>query len=1302
MLKREGGGRKANHPVHPILLIMLVLIIPVILPLINAVTGGYSTTSPFSCGANCNNGYELSGYNATYCYNNAVYCYNTIDTCRDGSNYNFEFVNNMCVESLNGSNFTGGYRINVTVEVDCDSDGDTMTISYHNGSAFRVIQDDTCSVAAMVNKTYSFVLDNIAGNHTVRAVIVYNGGTQMLCGYNYDSTFSDTDDVTFYVNQGQDTTNPKVTDVSPGSGTAFNQSYGMIVVISANITDNYNISTAQALIEWGSYNQTLNLSLVSGNNYSANLTNITELTRYNVTITANDTSGNSNNTETTYFTINSTTNITITSPTNRQVLQYGDVNLRFTIEAGYNTDTVMYSIDGGANTTVTDKLSPGFNQSDQNGTIGEADSAYANLSMSFIPDENLSTDSVALRLRRNGSGTAGSQIQVRTDSGGSPSNTILATGNITNSSVSTSYSFVNLTLNITVNLTENTTYWLFLTPNGSATDFYTWEASNDGLYGNGNYSNNASLDLLFIVYDKYKYNTTLTNVSKGTHEIIIYANSTTMSDIKSQLTHFRIDNTAPNIRTVNYNPNTTAGMDPNLVINVSTNITDQLVISQVLLQYKQSNASTFTNTSTQNISGLYKGNFTPTQQNNWTFRVYAIDNSNNTAYSSNITVNVSYEYSWNITPTYINTTSAFLNNNVSVENITFNNTADINLTFNISKTSATVPDIYFNNTEGSLVFNVSPGNTVVIEVIATGRGIELEQEIGLSLDPMQPNAIPDSRSINFTFISYVSGPYLDVDITEYDSSVTQGQARVKLTATIINVGNESANNVSVNWGLPNNWNPKTNLTANYTTLGVGQQVSFTRYVDIGSNAATGSQTIQINVNCSEGEDDYDQRSVTVVSSGSPGQTPPGSGGGGGGYFPKKVVNLDIIMVGEVELERGTSYQSYVLLNNTGDYDLENISISLEGFSSIHYKVTPNTMSKLESNSSKYVNLHIDIPGYFSGGKHQTSLVVNAFVDNAWKEFRKDLMIVVLTEDKEEASECFEKAKEKLDQLESTGINTAVLNQKLIEARKDYNTKDYVSANNKCRSIIKEAELALKLRKKIDIIGQTYNELEKDIPELAELIELARDAFEREDYMLASKRTEEAEFLVNLKEKEIQQALSYRWLSIRKNLVQIVSAIIILIIIGVFVHSSRNLNIVTRKINALEGRKEGVKDKIKETQKKYFVRKQMSRRAYSKEMGYHRRSLAEIEKKKHDLKLKRLKIIKGRNLNDLQKGKKEAEEHRKELHKKYYIEKSIDKKTFKSLNSNLDRIIEDFERRIGLKKKAGKASKIAKNRRVKRK
>ncbi len=1287
--------RETAKPSHytPVLIALGVVIIIsmslfVLIPAISALTGYFSTTSPFSCGANCSGGYELSGHDENYCYNNPIDCYNTIDECRDGSNYNYEFVNNIFVTSLNGTNFTGGHTVNVTVEFDCDGDGDEITIVYHNGTSFRAIADDTCAVSELVNKSYSFVLDDIEDNHTVRAIITYDGVEGMLCGYDYETLFTDNDDVTFFVNQGPDTEKPSVADVSPAQGTIYNQTYGLSITISANVTDNYEVNRAQALIQWDSFNYTADLSLTSGSIYTANFTNITELTRYNVTILAYDTSNNLNNTGTTYFFINSTTNITITAPTSRQVLAYESLNLRFAINSDYNTDKATYSIDGGANTTVSDKLSTGFSQADQDEAIGEPDNAYNNLSMSFKPNEDMNVEVVAISLKRNGSGTVSSQLQLRTDDIGTPSGTVLAFGNITNASVSADYALVNITLNTTVSLTANTTYWLFLAPNGSATDFYTWEASNEGLYANGNYSNNHSLDLLFVAYDKYKYNASVSGIEKGTHYLIIHANSTTQNSIKSQLILFRIDDAPPTINSMGYTPNTTVLMDPNTMINVSSNITEELTIAEALLQHKKSNESEFTNTTMQSSGSIYTANFTPDSESNWSFRIYARDNSNNSAYSNNITINVSYEYSWNSTPSSFNTTSAFLNTNTTVGNITINNTADFEFTFNISKTPSTVPSIYFNSTEGNIIFNLSSGSTTTIQVTATGQSIESEQAVGIKIDPSQSNAAPDYSFANFTLVSYVSGSYLSVSITEYDSTVIQGQSRITLTASIINVGNESASNVSAYWTLPSGWTPKTNLTTSYATLGVGQQVSFTRYIDIDADAAIGSQSIRISINYSQNRSNYNEKSVDVSSSGeeeTPAPTRGGGGGGGGAIAIPKTTKLEINIPEEIEIERGGNQTITGALENTGTDDLKNLSLTLQGFPITHYKITPALLSELKVNATKPFSSYINVPEYFGSGKQKVTLVVRALADNAWKEFNKNMTLVVVTEDKAQAAECFEKASEDIKELESAGIAIARLNQKLDDAKKSYYSKDYVEANNLCKEILSNAGLAISVKERINSVSNAYSSLGKDVPELSELVKLSQEAFEREDYSLANQRAEQAELLLSLKEKEVQQTASYKLGVLRQYWKEMLVLGVILAIIGIFAYSSTSLGAVTRRIRALEEHHAVVKNKIKESQRKYFVKKVLPARLYAKEMEHHRSTIGDIEKKRHELKIKKLKIISGRTLHDLEKVRQEADEGKKELQRKYFVEKSVDKKTFKNLLLGFESIIQDIERRIALKK-----------------
>ncbi|MBW3001469.1 hypothetical protein KY341_06365, partial [Candidatus Woesearchaeota archaeon] len=254
------------------------------------------------------------------------------------------------------------------------------------------------------------------------------------------------------------------------------------------------------------------------------------------------------------------------------------------------------------------------------------------------------------------------------------------------------------------------------------------------------------------------------------------------------------------------------------------------------------------------------------------------------------------------------------------------------------------------------------------------------------------------------------------------------------------------------------------------------------------------------------------------------------------------------------------------------------------------------------------------------------------------------------------------------------------------AKRNYNIKNYADANNLCKQTLRDAELAFDLNDRIASIKKAYAELETDIPEIKELIQLMQEAFEREDFVLANTRAEQAEFLLSLKEKEIQQTLPYKWGLVRKYWVQITGVLIMLIIIGIFAYSSTNLKAVTKRIKNLEKHHGAVHNKIKEAQHKYFVKKALPSRLYKKEMEHHRNSLADIEKKKHELKIKRLKIISGRRLKDLEKTRQEADESKKELHRKYYVHKTIDKQTFHKLKLGFDKIIQDIEKRIELKKK----------------
>jgi hypothetical protein len=1287
-----------NSVIHNTLIVLLLCILFIVAwvslaPWINALTGNYSIISPFSCGANCIGGYELFGHTGNYCNNHPGECFNTIDSCKDGYDPQYERVENITITDLNGTSFAGGDLVNIDAYVQCSSDGDWLVFAYNNGSGFRAINEILCIIKAKVHRYYNFTLDQRTGNHTVRVAIAYAGVGGFVCGQDASyPQWSDTDDVTFFVQGPPDNESPSVTNPAPSPGETYEQQDTSEVLICADATDDYAIDAAFANISWDSGNELMQLedNEVIGT-YCANFINTSELGTYNVSFIVNDTSGNINDSVTTFFIIeNTAVNITVHSPAQGDVFAYGPMPFNFTLRRDYDVDAIFYSLDGGENTTIATRgINVSFTQPDADGATGENTTDYANLAMSFKPAENMSVNLASISLKRSGSGgTPDTQLQIRTDDSGQPSDTILAYGNITNSSVSAdNYFFINITLNTTLNFTENTVYWLVLTGNSIAPDFYSWESSDDGLYADGEYNNNAGLDLLFIVYDRYNFRTIIEGLSKEEHDIIVYANSTSTDPIYSPQITFSIDYTPPVFNEIIMAPDTDTAIDPGVTLSFTGNVTDDVAVQQVIIQYKKENDSDFQNATTTLTGDLFDGSITPDSEGIWIIRMTAWDTSDNIGAGDDLTLNITYEYTWSREPDSFDTTSSLLDTNATIGNIAITNTGDFVLNFNISKTASTIPSIYFNNTPDSILIDVNPGETSDVTVIATGQSIESEQTISILIDALTAQADPDYEYNNFTFISYVSGPYLNIGIIEYDASVAQGQVRIGLTARITNAGNETANNVSAYWSLPSGWSAKTNFTANYSTLGVGEQATFTRYVDVDSDAPAGDYNISVYVNCSEGKSDSDQRSVNVNSSdeGEPPVVIKKGGGGGGAALPAKITKLNIAFQNEVEIERGANKSMNGTLKNIGDTELKNIALSLEGFPLTHYKISPATFDQLKVNATEPFSLLLNIPEYFGSGKQEATLVVKALADNAWKEFTKNITIIVVTEDKASALACFEDASARISEMKSKGMSTATLSTKLEEANKDYESKDYPSANNLCNEILKNAELAAKVKGQLDTLGTGYASLGKEVPELEELIKLSQEAFEREDYVLASQRAEQAELLISMKEEEVQQTLSYKANFIKEHWNQIIPILILIVIIGIFVHSSASLSSIKQKITALESRKENIKNRVKENQHKYFSEKTISDRVYNREMEHYRSMLSEIEGKQSELELRKLKLVSGKTLSNLEKVRQEVEASKKELQRKYFVEKSIGKQTFKKLSIGFDNILQDIDKKIALKK-----------------
>ncbi|MBW2986217.1 hypothetical protein KY333_02490, partial [Candidatus Woesearchaeota archaeon] len=164
---------------------------------------------------------------------------NTIDACTDGASGTYltdESVENITVESLNGSYFRQGDTIRVNATFLCwNTANDNLNWVYTNtttapGWSVKAFTDP-CPVARpnFYQGSHTWTLDNNAGKHAVRIINQYNGNTATTCG---GGAYDDNDDVAFRV---YTRVPPNVTNLTPVANTTYDVNDN--VTVSARVED---------------------------------------------------------------------------------------------------------------------------------------------------------------------------------------------------------------------------------------------------------------------------------------------------------------------------------------------------------------------------------------------------------------------------------------------------------------------------------------------------------------------------------------------------------------------------------------------------------------------------------------------------------------------------------------------------------------------------------------------------------------------------------------------------------------------------------------------------------------------------------------------------------------------------------------------------------------------------------------------------------------------------------------------------------------------------------------------------------
>lgn len=1251
--------------------------------------GVFSTSPPVVCAENCTGGYEIYDNTPAFCDLNPINCFNTIDDCKDGSltidnvrqGSPYEWVNNITITNGNKTNFTGGDVIDISVSFKCDYTDDGVSFVYNNGTEWVNIFNANCVEDFIDDFTYSLTLDKINGNHSIRAVVAYLGPEGMVCGNDYDPMYSDTDDVSFFVYSDYETNPPIVSNPIPAVGTIFDFILPKTFVIKADIFDDMGIQNVTANISWANFTKTINLTKYLNNTYMGEFLNANITGRYNVSFTAIDINNNVNNSLATYFFFSDNNNITINSPINEEWYPLHSVVLDFFVDEGFEVMNSWYILNEN-NYTINPFTY--YNNISENTPIFINNSLGDNISQSFNLTGTMNLKKLILKAKRYGEGDNIS-IQLRNDSGGIPgaviSNIVFNTSNISNSSVEN----IEIMFDIPIKLYNETKYWIDVQQNSSNTSFLYLEINNAS-YLRGDLLLNPNLDILFVMYDAYRF---YENISIDiTNNLSAYANMSSSSIWSSPEIIFYVDEFGPEITDVLYAPLSQAELDPEKNINITAKITDMFNVSTAVLEYWASDNIKFNKTMYYD-SGLYKSNFTPISEDNWSFRIYSNDTLGNYFYSNSTMIEVNYEESYTVNLSLFNSTSGgILDNNISIGSIIIKNTGDLNISFDLDKSNTTIPKIYFDNLNTSS-FTLTSNSSYKTNITATTLTFQSESNIEIIITPAVNNSL-SSTIVSGKIISGVNGAYYIVSITKYDSDVTIGDSRIILEAEVINAGNETAKNTSLTWILPAGWTSKENISKNIGDLLVGQKYIFTINTNVGSTAPTGTKTITFTANNGT-INKSDSKSVNVVLASAPTTT---TKSGETKQVVSYVSQTSFVEIGtpeivinipsDIQMIRGENVSFNITLSNDESKNISNISIEMEGIPKEYSLIFPSVIPVLESKQNITLRVTLNPPLYYSEGTYNLVLKVKTIWKSKELVFDEPFIITVLEKDISDIFFCLDNASKSINLLKSQFFNVDKLNEYLETSKLSLVKKDYVGSKINCLKILELVSSAKNIKDGIEEIVDSSSFINSE--SFDESLNLVKNAFDDGDYELAASLIQDTQTLLQLNKERTSYKIRMLSETIKKYWVFIIAFFMTSMFLIYLMYSRFSIDHCKNNITKLGSEKELIHDLIKDLQKEHYSKKNISSNIYKTTMDKYLDMIAKINREQSQ-SLLRIYALQGKSKNDNVRKQFEMIKNLKEkLQKDYYQNKNINTDAYNKMLNEYNDALSSIEEGLKLESK----------------
>jgi hypothetical protein len=1102
----------------------------------------------------------------------------------------------------------GGITVNVST-VSTDVDGQEMTLwvcASAGATSAGCTGTEYCNDTNTTNVECTFTAELDSATHNWYAYI-YDASDEAAS--NNPQTGSYTTDVT----------SPTITIDSPINGVTYTQNS-----LTFTITVNEALTNA-----WYTINDTINISMSNTSLlvYTHSNTSIND-SNYNVTFWANDSYGNINQSSTIDFIINTIgvdntdPTITIWSPINNTYYQSATTLLNITVDEDLNW--AGYTNNSGQLNDLVQHSATNWNT-----TI---DFAEGELNLTFYANDTSDNQ-------------ASEDIKVYVDLINPYIIGFVCDDNINDS----------LNITCTANFTD-TVSLNYAIIGYNATGIYQ-NSSQISLFGT---SGNAS-----FVIDNAD-----TDPGNFTAEVYVYdssgrSNTTTIGVNIS-------DDTFPTTGNISYIPNTTDELDPDQQINVSADITEDYSISTVVLMYQNTTDTDWTVVSMTNTSATnYNASFTPAN-GTWTFAINATDTHGNQNISDNITIVVANETSVNVSTTITAIKSYIVSElaeNSSLGDVILNNTGDsaINFTVNLSAGEFVIDDLSINYTlNQSAVYAVSANSMTNLSIEANTSALNSSGLYPYNVSVTYNPTIIYERNLN---IQNANGPYLSTSITTYSSEVnTDGS--IALVAQVNNLGTGDALNVNLSWELPSGWTINSGSeTREFSSIPIGSSATNTINVTVGSTATT--EIVTATAVSTNADSSSDSKTITIgtpevvtVTTGDSGGGSSGGGGGGSGGGAREYSETEVV----VEVVRGTVKEIPITITNPYEgATLEDVKISIEGFISQYVTVYPDFLSTMQPGETRSFTLVIDAPSYLDQDEYilKSSITGNIVYGNLTRSLVDKRIFTLLIQeiDSEEISTLLEQAQQDIADMKEADFKTTKVEKLLSEATSALEERDNTLAYDLATQIHDARLLAFHT---YDLLSEVQRGIDRaedmrlNVPESKNMYNLAKAAFDREDYETANQRAEDAQMTLFIETKGRLNLfwfiLTYWW--------AIIIGLFAMSIVLYLSYKKIMATIITRKLKNLNKEEQTIHNMMKKLQRDTFDKKKISSMEYKNRSAKYSARISKIAVLRAKLRNRRVALLKKEEIiKDIERETSEVTNIIKKTQRKYFEHGKISRQKY---------------------------------------